>query len=646
MNIELDNIASGYSLGKVNTNFTRIAEALNDRVLWRQNIAGQPNAMQQDLDMNSFAVYNTGAIRTNTLFINGVEVEPMEVAVATAAAFVAFEFTASNGQTNFSVSPFTPSSTNVEVVLNGLQLLPSEISTASTNVTIPACSTNDSVLIKVFTKEPISIPTAAQMAYTAPYTGAVTRVLGTKLAEEFISVRDFMAVVDNSADNYAGFAAAFSAALAAGQKKIYIPEGQYTSSEKIVVDGSIEIWSDCSASIRFTSNDPARCGILFDYENGADTLVTKVLPQLFGPAIPSSFVIPNYSAGASWNYNLASRIGSAVHIKGGNRIKIYTHYMKGWQDGYLLESTTAATCDNYDLEVGVMDFVEKGLHVYTGPLGSFGMAQVIFKANTIWAKFPLYFNTANGYILSSKFDIGGVYVNENGGSVVYSVGTALSASSIRVNWADAGRRSDSVPATPVGLVCPFIAGDQASNGISFDGMGVSSNLGYFGGQHCDIQIGAAFNNPTADLGSASVVPKAGDTIRIRDAGRANVIKVLYANYESSLINAPISTTTLVGEANYNGGVGGAQYAKNVYCSATLTALAAGSSQWHYIYHQLAGPSGFKPFLIAHKNEVTIDNNIIIEAFQTGTTNREVKIRIKNAGSAPFTGIIYFWVVVG
>ena len=58
--IELDNITSGYNLGKINANFVKIENALTNNVLFRDatgSTAG-PNQMVQDIDMDSQSILN------------------------------------------------------------------------------------------------------------------------------------------------------------------------------------------------------------------------------------------------------------------------------------------------------------------------------------------------------------------------------------------------------------------------------------------------------------------------------------------------------------------------------------------------------------------------------------------------------------
>lgn len=51
-------ITSGYNVSKINTNFDKIEDAINNDVL---HVRGDNNTMYQDLDMNSFALLNVGS---------------------------------------------------------------------------------------------------------------------------------------------------------------------------------------------------------------------------------------------------------------------------------------------------------------------------------------------------------------------------------------------------------------------------------------------------------------------------------------------------------------------------------------------------------------------------------------------------------
>lgn len=60
--IVLNPITSGYNLGKINANFDKIEDVINDEVV--HNIGGN-NTMHQDLDMNGFDLLNVNIDPTN-----------------------------------------------------------------------------------------------------------------------------------------------------------------------------------------------------------------------------------------------------------------------------------------------------------------------------------------------------------------------------------------------------------------------------------------------------------------------------------------------------------------------------------------------------------------------------------------------------
>lgn len=56
--VDLDTISSGYNLSKINSNFQKLEGELNNKVLYRQVVDGEPNAMFENLDMNSNRILN------------------------------------------------------------------------------------------------------------------------------------------------------------------------------------------------------------------------------------------------------------------------------------------------------------------------------------------------------------------------------------------------------------------------------------------------------------------------------------------------------------------------------------------------------------------------------------------------------------
>lgn len=78
--IDLDPITSGYNLSKINANFQKLEDELNNKVLYRDSPAGEPNSMSSNLDMNSKSILNANKISSNILELGGVQVVPATLA--------------------------------------------------------------------------------------------------------------------------------------------------------------------------------------------------------------------------------------------------------------------------------------------------------------------------------------------------------------------------------------------------------------------------------------------------------------------------------------------------------------------------------------------------------------------------------------
>lgn len=76
--IVLDDVASGYNLSKVNENFQKIEDALNNQVLYRDAPEGEPNTLEDNIDANNKSIYNASSINTQTLRVGGVLITPGE----------------------------------------------------------------------------------------------------------------------------------------------------------------------------------------------------------------------------------------------------------------------------------------------------------------------------------------------------------------------------------------------------------------------------------------------------------------------------------------------------------------------------------------------------------------------------------------
>jgi hypothetical protein len=64
--ISISNLSSGFnSTTTLNNAFDAIEGELNNKVLYRNNPAGEPNQMEQALDMNGFDILNVGSVEVS-----------------------------------------------------------------------------------------------------------------------------------------------------------------------------------------------------------------------------------------------------------------------------------------------------------------------------------------------------------------------------------------------------------------------------------------------------------------------------------------------------------------------------------------------------------------------------------------------------
>lgn len=482
---------------------------------------------------------------------------------------------------------------------------------------------------------------SADVSYNESGTGAVTRSVQSKL-QESVSVEDFGAVGDGVTDDTAAFQLAINH-CAANTVALYIPEGNYLFSNQLVVNNAFDITCDRTATMRWTSSITAQCGIVFNFTNaGVSSLCNIDLPNLYGSAINSLFQIPNYGP-INYTYNLNSRAGNGITLIGGNRINLNVQYLSGWESAILVKSTLTFTVANVNINVNTSDFNVNGIYI-ASPIAANVIQALVYTTNTCWAKYPIYIDTTNLSCIASKFSITGQAItNETGGCIIYQAGTAfnsLDTCEFDINWAFAGYGLDSTTGVSTSLICPFIGGDGASNGVTYDGN--SPNVGYFYGKYCELKVGLVMGVGGAVAGG-SAIPVAGNTIRVRDAGTFNLIRMKNTD---NIATSPIAVTATIGETNYNGGIGGAQYSNKVYCSANVPILSSLNGVAFYLYHQCVTANQTKPIKVYARDSSLIAKNLQIVAYTSATSNnRQITIEIFNMSTtSPTTaGIVNFWV---
>jgi hypothetical protein len=86
MKIELDSVVGGYSLTKINENFQHIQDEFNNKVLYRDNVDGEANTLEDDVDINGKRLYNLGAPQYATDAARLGDIPTIPVPVGTGAA--------------------------------------------------------------------------------------------------------------------------------------------------------------------------------------------------------------------------------------------------------------------------------------------------------------------------------------------------------------------------------------------------------------------------------------------------------------------------------------------------------------------------------------------------------------------------------
>lgn len=139
--VNLDSILAGFkSVTKLISNFQSIEDEFNDKVLYRDNPSGEPNQMENELDMNSNRIINLPTATSPTEPATYGQITSI-TGLAQATNTSVENQIATAGQTVFTlgVYTYTPGLQNLSVYINGVRQLASTYTeTSSTVVTFSA----------------------------------------------------------------------------------------------------------------------------------------------------------------------------------------------------------------------------------------------------------------------------------------------------------------------------------------------------------------------------------------------------------------------------------------------------------------------------------------------------------------------------
>lgn len=238
--IVLNDPNSGFnSASQLTENNETIEDHLNNKVLYRDNPSGEANAMQNDLDMNSYRILNLPSATQNS--------EPVTYAQWTAnvqavefTGYLNETFTATAGQTAFTLAnAYTLGIGAIRAYINGVYQAPSAYTETDANTITfsEGLDLGDQAAFVISSFDAAAATGANNITYTPAGVGAVASNVQTKLRES-VSVKDFGAVGDGVADDYAAFLAAETYMLTSGRRgAILVPPGTYNLSQTLLMRG-------------------------------------------------------------------------------------------------------------------------------------------------------------------------------------------------------------------------------------------------------------------------------------------------------------------------------------------------------------------------------------------------------------------------
>jgi hypothetical protein len=225
--------ASYVSVPKLNEYFQSLEDELNDKVLYRDSPEGEPNIMQNDLDMNSNDVLNVNNIQTTTITLGGQQFDFSSVqAVLPPQTGEAGKFLQTDGNASTWEIPAATEISNVpagSISSTDVQAAINELDTEKQNIN-----------------------------YTPSGTGAAVRTVESKLGE-FVSVKDFGAVGDGITDD----TVAIQNALDSGANVIVLTGG----TAGFVVDSALNVPDYVSLKGDYSYIDPRNGQEISNYSN-------------------------------------------------------------------------------------------------------------------------------------------------------------------------------------------------------------------------------------------------------------------------------------------------------------------------------------------------------------------------------------------
>ena len=250
--IVVPDIDSGYNLTQINVALQALATELNNKVLYRANPSGEPNSMNNNLDMNSFQILNLPAPATQN---SPARLRDVQDAIA--------------GIVPASLIPFTPAGTiSSTTVQSAIEEVNTEAAAARTTIV-----------------NNLSASTGSSTVGHIAASGAA-KTVQSKLRDIEIAANDFAGVdPTGSVDSYTGLVAAI-AACPAGSTLVL--NGFYRCSASLVVNKNIKFRGRDSRIGNLSDANLSKSALVFTVDVAAGIDATDVVLTIEDVSITSS----------------------------------------------------------------------------------------------------------------------------------------------------------------------------------------------------------------------------------------------------------------------------------------------------------------------------------------------------------------------
>ena len=391
--VVVPDIDSGYNLTQINVALQALATELNDKVLYRTNPAGEPNSMNNNLDMNSFQILNLPAPATQN---SPARLRDVQAAVA--------------GIVPASLIPFTPAGTiSSTTVQSAIEEVNTEAATArNTIVSNLAASTGSNTV-----------------GHIAAAGTSRSRTVRDKLRDIEIAANDIVGIDPNGDVN--SYSALNDAIAATPEGGTLVLNGFYRSSQLLTIPKTMKIKGKSSRIGNLSDYTKSKSVILFDTPVSAGLVGVDVQLTLEDVVIACS--VTNEGDGIQ-----LSGGNSALILKEGSLVQGFNVGLRLTEGDYHKIEGSIQFCKTGIIADGCYNLSVHRPTIRCSGTGSNGITLLNFSQLTMGTgSLENFTGYGIGAFGGSTVDLRGTYFEGEGGdNILAASNTAITANGCRV----------------------------------------------------------------------------------------------------------------------------------------------------------------------------------------------------------------------